>query len=106
MSTILNKLQGLSAAEEFFAALDVPFEQAVLNVSRLHILKRFNENMARAKVAEMVESDQFEACQTCLASAYSDFLTSSGVKEKMFKVFKDQAPSTGFVSIDQLKTKR
>ncbi len=106
MNAILDKLQGLSAAEEFFAALDVPFEQTVLNVSRLHILKRFNENMAGAKVAELAESAQFEACQSCLAAAYADFLTSSGVKEKMFKVFKDQAPPTGFVSIDQLKPKR
>lgn len=106
MSTILDKLQGLSAAEEFFTALEVPFEQAVLNVSRLHILKRFNENMARANVADMAESAQFEACRQCLGAAYADFLTSSGVKEKMFKVFKDQAPSSGFVSIDSLKGKR
>ncbi|WP_242343318.1 nitrogenase-stabilizing/protective protein NifW [Anaeromyxobacter terrae] len=37
----LPELQDLEAAEDFFAALGVPFDPRVLAVSRLHVLRRF-----------------------------------------------------------------
>src|ERR1017187_5079188 len=36
--TVLEHLSNLSSAEDFFRYLEVPFEPAVLNVARLHIL--------------------------------------------------------------------
>jgi len=39
--SMLERLQKLSAAEEFFQALDVPFEAQKLAVIRLHVLARF-----------------------------------------------------------------
>jgi nitrogenase-stabilizing/protective protein len=103
MSSILDILNGLSAAEEFFSALDVGFDQSVLNVSRLHILKRFNEYIKDSNVDCIDDNAKFEVCRSALTRAYNDFTKSSGVKEKVFKVFNQAASPAGFVPIDSLK---
>lgn len=41
MENFLQQLKALSSAEDFLQYFGVPFEQGVVNVSRLHILKRF-----------------------------------------------------------------
>lgn len=107
MSGILEQLRTLSAAEDFFAALDVPYDPRVINVSRLHVLKRFQLYLRQDKVNDLPEDARKAACATCLRRAHDDFLTSSGVEEKMFKVFQDQQPAAPvFVSLDTLKAGR
>jgi nitrogenase-stabilizing/protective protein len=106
MAGIIDRLQELSAAEDFFKALDLPFEQRALDVNRLHILKRFQEYMRRDDVSALDESRQHSACRACLAQAYTDFLASNAVTEKVFKVFKDQQPAApSFVALDSIKPK-
>ncbi|OAN44760.1 nitrogenase [Paramagnetospirillum marisnigri] len=92
--SIQEKLAGLSSAEQFFEALDVPFDQQVVNVSRLHILKRFRE-LLRDKGPEADETQYREA----LAAAHAEFAEGRGAKT--FKVFKDSMP--GFVSLNDLR---
>ncbi|MBI5163762.1 MAG: nitrogenase-stabilizing/protective protein NifW [Magnetospirillum sp.] len=100
MTGILDHLRRLSAAEEFFSVLEVPFEQARLDVNRLHILKRFNEYMRSEGVAALADEPAcVERCRACLTRAYADFLTSDAQTEKVFKVFKQQQ---GFVPLDSL----
>ena len=107
MSGILEHLRTLSAAEEFFAALGVAFEQGVVSVNRLHILKRFQQYLREDKVESLDETARKAACAACLERAYRDFQASSGVAEKVFKVFKDQQPAApGFVSLDRLREGR
>jgi nitrogenase-stabilizing/protective protein len=91
MTDILETLSTLSAAEEFFAALDVPYEPAVVHVSRLHILKRFNQYLRTRKppVAELPPGEKREACAELLRRAYEDFVRSTPAQEKVFKVFQD-----------------
>ncbi len=43
---IAKRLKSLSSAEDFFAALGVTYDEAVLRVARLHILKRMGEYLA------------------------------------------------------------
>ncbi|MDX2103768.1 MAG: nitrogenase-stabilizing/protective protein NifW [Alphaproteobacteria bacterium] len=100
MTAVVARLQGLSAAEDFFLALGVPFEQAHLNVHRLHILKRYHDYLRRA--AQPSDEAALEALhRDCLIQAYRDFVTSNARTEKVFKVFRDQA-GQAFVGLDAI----
>ncbi|MGD0432053.1 MAG: nitrogenase-stabilizing/protective protein NifW, partial [Acetobacteraceae bacterium] len=41
--SIMTELGQLSSAEDFFVALDLPFDPAIVNVARLHILRRMGQ---------------------------------------------------------------
>ena len=41
-----TELKGASSAEDFFALLQVDYDAKVINVARLHILKRMSEYLA------------------------------------------------------------
>jgi nitrogenase-stabilizing/protective protein len=86
--SVLEQMSKLSSAEEFFRYLDVAYDPAVLNVARLHILKRMGEYLRNATV----ESDDTKArafFRAHLERAYLDFVNSSPIKERVFKVHKD-----------------
>ncbi|EIM31020.1 nitrogenase stabilizing/protective protein NifW [Microvirga lotononidis] len=89
---ILAQLEGLSAAEEFFAVLGVPYDPKVLNVSRLHIMKRMGQYLAEEDFSDL--PDQVIAARACatLERAYEDFATSSPLTHRVFKVLKDHDP--------------
>jgi nitrogenase-stabilizing/protective protein len=89
-----DHLASLSTAEQFFEALGVPFDPAVVNVSRLHILKRFGE-LTRA----LGENPPEGGCREALIQAYGEF--ASGLGAKSFKVFQEAQP--GFVPLAALK---
>src|SRR5208282_513408 len=86
--TLLEQLSRLSSAEDFFLFLDVPYEPAVLHVARLHILRRMGDNLRNASP----ESDDTKA-RACfrahLERAYQDFVRSSPIRERVFKVHQD-----------------
>ncbi|CAA7620985.1 Nitrogenase-stabilizing/protective protein NifW [Candidatus Terasakiella magnetica] len=90
---ILDTLATLSCAEQFFEVLAVPFDPKVVDVSRLHILKRFRELLRRHGGASE------ETCRAVLAEAYAEFAQGRGAKT--FKVFTDAMP--GFVPLSALR---
>lgn len=99
---VLAALGALSAAEDFFGHLGVPFDPAVLGVNRLHILKRFNQYLRASRGLETLSPEaQRETCRELLARAYSDFLRSTPAREKVFKVFQD-AEGAG-IGLDTLR---
>ena len=69
----------LSSAEDFFQHFDLPFDAAVVNVNRLHILKRFKQYLAHASAEDTARS--------LLQRAYGDFVHSSAQAQKVFKLF-------------------
>lgn len=86
--TVLDQLSRLSSAEDFFRFLDVPYDPSVLNVARLHILRRMGDNLRKASV----EPDDAKArsyFRAHLERAYEDFVRSSPIDERVFKVHKD-----------------
>ena len=96
---VLDALAKLSAAEQFFDVLGVPFDPQIVNVSRLHILKRFKD-ILRSTDMEGLDDPAIEAvCRAALIEAYEDFASGRGVKT--FKVFKDAQP--GFVSLGEIR---
>ncbi|HBG31630.1 nitrogenase stabilizing/protective protein NifW [Candidatus Macondimonas diazotrophica] len=101
MSKLLDQLGKFSDAEEFLVFLDVPFEPAVVQVNRLHILKRFSQYLARARLDELDEAAQRDSCRALMIQAYEDFVHSTAAQEKVFKVFQDADGQR--VSLDSLR---
>lgn len=103
MEKFLQQLKALSSAEDFLQYFGVPFEQSVVNVSRLHILKRFFQYIRQENLlAETNEVSLYTAYREQLLKAYSDFVRSTPAQEKVFKVFQD-AGGRQHVSLDSLK---
>jgi nitrogenase-stabilizing/protective protein len=104
MSGLLDRLRSLSAAEEFFDLLKVPYDPQVLQVARLHILRRMGQYLSEQSLSAMTDDAAEEACRATLARAYSDFVASSPLQERVFKVLKDAvAPANvGFVSLSDI----
>jgi nitrogenase-stabilizing/protective protein len=91
--TVLEQLTKLSSAEDYFRFLSVPYDPAVLNVARLHILRRMGDNLREAGI----EPDEKKArayFRAHLERAYQDFVKSTPIKERVFKVHKDAIRST------------
>ncbi len=103
MENFLEKLKALSSAEDFMQYFGVPFDQQVINVSRLHILKRFFQYLRQEKELDPSnEVQMFTAYRGLLAKAYGDFVTSTPAQEKVFKVFQD-TNGRQHVTLDSLK---
>ena len=101
MSEIKQALSQLSSAEEFLNFLGVEYDQRVVNVNRLHILKRFNQYLARHSFSSSDEAIKAEY-KALLEKAYGDFVKSDAVTEKVFKVFQDATGVKKF-SVDSLR---
>ncbi|MEI2384394.1 nitrogenase stabilizing/protective protein NifW [Breoghania sp. JC706] len=108
---VLDDLAQLSAAEEFFAYLGVPFEPSVVHVSRLHILRRMGQYLATSEeegaFAELSDDEIRDLCRAHLETAYDDFVTSSPIEERLFKVHQDAArpkpePNRPFVALSSI----
>jgi len=76
-----------SAAEEFLDFFGVRYEPTVVNVNRLHILKRFRQYLQNEEILAENEQLAMQAMRTLLERAYQDFVRSNAVTEKVFKVF-------------------
>lgn len=102
--TVLNQLRTLSAAEDFFGFLDVPYDPAVLNVARLHILKRMGEYLRKNTLSEADDDMARSLCRAHLERAYSDFVESTPLEQRVFKVLKDAVtpPAAPLVQISSI----
>jgi nitrogenase-stabilizing/protective protein len=102
MNTLVQRLTKLSDAEEFLEFFGLPYEASVLNVNRLHILKRFYQYMRQEQGLDTLdELDMFKHLRTLLARAYGDFVRSTPSQEKVFKVFQDAQHKS--VTLDSLR---
>ncbi|ABC23068.1 nitrogenase-stabilizing/protective protein NifW [Rhodospirillum rubrum] len=101
MSRFLEDLRSLSSAEEFFSFLGVEFNPKVVQVNRLHILKKYQTYLKACDAEENGESVSRETHKRCLERAYADFLTSDARSEKLFKVFQSEA-GKAFVGLDAI----
>jgi nitrogenase-stabilizing/protective protein len=87
--TILDELAKLSSAEDFFVALKLPYDPAVVNVARLHIMRRMGQYLRGDELGGLDDTAARLACQANLAKAYDDFVRSSPIAERVFKVHQD-----------------
>lgn len=88
MSALIDDMKRLEAAEDFLDYFSLAYEPRVVQVSRLHILKRFYQYLAQQGGIEgLPPASAYAVCRSLLERAYGDFIASSGVEEKVFKVF-------------------
>ena len=105
---IARRLKGLSSAEDFFATLGVRFDEAVLRVARLHILKRMGEYLSGDDLDGLPDTVAAARAKAVLERAYGDFERSSPLAQRVFKVLKEHdpdrpvPPKTAFVSLDEI----
>lgn len=103
MEKLMQALKRLSTAEEFLDFFAVEYQPAVVHVNRLHILQRFHQYLRQTPLAaDSSEDDALNACRRLLERAYQDFVHSSAVKEKVFKVFRD-ADGVKTVSVENVR---
>lgn len=102
MNTMIQQLTKFSAAEEFLDYFGISYEQSVVNVYRLHILKRFYQYLRQENLGALNEVSMFQKYRSLLMRAYEDFVHSTAAREKVFKVFQD-AEAKSF-TLDKLKS--
>lgn len=87
----LSTLRQLVQAEEFFQFFGLPFEPRVVEVYRLHILKRFGLEVERIdrEAPALDEPGRLALYREALGRAHDLFLRSTAQEEKLFKVFQD-----------------
>jgi nitrogenase-stabilizing/protective protein len=108
---VLDRLESLSSAEEFFDYLGVPYESQIVQVARLHIMRRMGQYLKGSEVegalAEANDDTLFALCREHLTQAYADFVASSPIAERVFKVHQEAIqpkpePSKPFVPLTAL----
>lgn len=109
--SMLDDLGRLSSAEEFFTTLDVPFDPAVVRVARLHILRRMGQYLKGSDWGGLDEVQIRALCRTHLQTAYEDFVKSSPIQERIFKVHQEAIapkpePAKPFVPLSALAVTR
>ena len=86
---VLEQLNKASSAEDFFALLGVDYDPKHVNVVRLHILRRMGQHLASEDFTGLPDEVVAERCKAVLEQAYADFLASSPLDQRVFKVLKD-----------------
>jgi nitrogenase-stabilizing/protective protein len=87
---VMRDLGRLSSAEEFLDYFGIPYLPETVRVNRLHVLKRFQQYLsAMPELRNADASTVHAACKELLAQAYEDFVLSSPLKERVFKVLQD-----------------
>lgn len=105
--TLAEALEDLVSAEDFLDYFAVPYDPAVVQVNRLHILQRFHDYLAKqAPNLPPDEELQRGIYRLWLERAYQDFVASDSLTEKVFAVFQN-APRPGggmssFVALDKV----
>lgn len=105
---ILAQMKNASSAEEFFTLLGIDYDPRIVNVARLHILGRMGQYLADEDLSGASDATVAERCKAVLERAYADFVASSPIDERVFKVLKDAVapqakPGPTLVQIGTLK---
>lgn len=78
-------LDGLESVEDFLVRFSIDFDTQIVHASRLHILKRWHDYLAREEAIDEAN------VRRCLVQAYRDFEQSDALTERVFQVHKRAA---------------
>lgn len=103
MGNFEDDLADLSSAEDFLSYFGIEYDASVVHVNRLHILQRYHDYLERSR--ESIpdhEAAGREIHRALLTRAYRDFVESSALDERVFKVLKD-AKGEAFVPLTKIE---
>ena len=98
---LMDDLEDLVSAEDFLEYFAIPYDERVVKVNRLHILQRFHNYLAAAKMPAE-EIGQRAVYLNALTQAYQDFVTSDARTEKVLKVYQ-KSSGLSFVPLGNLQ---
>jgi nitrogenase-stabilizing/protective protein len=98
----LSQFNQLKDAEEYFEFFGISYDPNIVNVNRLHILRKFSQAV-QAIDKSLSELELLAAYGQELRNAYTLFLTSNSVEQKLFKVFQDKPKNVVMLSDIQLE---
>ena len=106
MTALRRELAALETAEDFLDFFEIPFDQRVVDVNRLHILQRTHDYLA-GEAADCDDETLSSRLGAMLRRAYADFERSDARTEKVFAVFRrpkpeSAAPGRTFVSLETI----
>lgn len=92
MTRTIDEFKKLVDAEEFLIFFNLPYDQEIVNVNRLHILKKFSQYMGEidGNCPDLTPEERLNQYSLALQSAYQVFLESTPQEQKLFKVFNEK----------------
>ncbi|MBD2345620.1 nitrogenase-stabilizing/protective protein NifW [Anabaena subtropica] len=92
MTKNLEEFKKLVDAEEYFKFFELDYDVKIVNVNRLHILKKFSQLISEidTNYPDLSAEEKLNQYSLALQSAYEVFLDSSPQEQKLFKVFNDK----------------
>ncbi|MEM5388926.1 nitrogenase stabilizing/protective protein NifW [Paraburkholderia phymatum] len=102
MQRVIEQLHHLSSIEDFMRFFEIEFDEKVVNVSRLHILKRFFQYIEQQEeLPRDNATGVLNVYRSLLQKAYNDFVVSTPAEQKVFKVFQE-ADGRRLVPLDKV----
>ncbi len=85
----LSEFQKLTDAEQYFEFFGLDYDPQVVNINRLHILKKFSQSLEEIdnKFVEAAEAEKLSFYREALETSYATLQTSNAIEQKLFKVF-------------------
>ncbi|MEH2377058.1 nitrogenase-stabilizing/protective protein NifW [Nostoc sp.] len=92
MTGTIDEFKQLVDAEEFFKFFNLSYDPKVVNVNRLHILKKFSQYMKEIddNSPDLSQEEKLNQYSLALQKAYQVFIESTPHEQKLFKVFNDK----------------
>ncbi|AFY99311.1 nitrogenase-stabilizing/protective protein NifW [Calothrix sp. PCC 6303] len=92
MNTDFDTFNQIVEAEEYFKFFGLAYEPKVVNVNRLHILRKFSLYIKEIDQQNpgLGFAEKLHKYRAALEQAYQVFLESTPQEQKLFKVFNDK----------------
>ncbi|TVQ17733.1 MAG: nitrogenase-stabilizing/protective protein NifW [Leptolyngbya sp. DLM2.Bin15] len=89
LNPTLAQFNQIKDAEAYFEFFGLAYDPQIVNVNRLHILRKFSQ-LVKTEDPSQDDDQLLKAYRQALQTAYNLFITSNSVEQKLFKVFQDR----------------
>lgn len=92
MTLTLSEFNKITDAEQYFEFFQLEYDAKLVNVNRLHILKKFSQLIVEidTNFPDLGEDEKLVQYRDALIQSYEVFFTTSPLQTKLFKVFNEK----------------